>query len=602
MYLDISASPLNTITADILVAFVASDEALFNKTREELCALFPSVQPTLDAATASGDFTAKKDSVLLMYLSAPSSAKTVSKTSAKETSTKQPGRKFLSEPSPQGTDGNSASSPRLLLVGLGEIQHVSRQTLRSAAATAGKFASGKKLTSAALLVPYISTFELADIAELLTEGIMLTAYKFTKYFSGKDAPKGNTIERLTLIVSEHTAPEHMASSMKKSEAEGKVAKKSTKSSALQEAKHGALYAQAVSEGVLLARALANAPNNEIYPETLAQAAERAAKEAGFSLTVLEKKKIAALKMNGLLTVNKGSERPPVFLVMEYRGAANNEAPIVLIGKGVTFDTGGISIKPAAGMGEMKSDMHGAASVIGTIYAAAKLKLKRNIVALVPATDNMPSGSAVVPGDVITYSNGLTVEVDNTDAEGRLILADALIYAQQYNPQAVIDLATLTGACVVALGTVTSGLFGTDETLKARLKAAADYTNEYVCELPLYAEYEELIKSDIADIKNTGGRYAGAITAALFLKRFTKLPPPSTPGGASSVKRSSGRAVQRSRAATAASNTADTQTRSEMPWAHLDIAGTAILPADTAYMPKGGSGVGVRLLCQMLRAW
>lgn len=235
---------------------------------------------------------------------------------------------------------------------------------------------------------------------------------------------------------------------------------------------------------------------------------------------------------------------------------------MLVGKGVTFDTGGISIKPSAGMAEMKMDMHGAATVISTITTIARLGLSVNVVALVPATENMPSGSAVVPGDVIVYTNGVSVEIDNTDAEGRLILADALLYAQKYKPQACIDLATLTGACVVALGTVTTGMMGTDAPLKSRLKLAGDYTHEYVCELPLYEEYEELIKGDITDIKNAGGRYAGAITAALFLKRFV----------------------------------------GDMPWVHLDIAGTAMLSSDTPYTPKGASGVGVRLLTDMLRKW
>ena len=210
---------------------------------------------------------------------------------------------------------------------------------------------------------------------------------------------------------------------------------------------------------------------------------------------------------------------------------------------------------------MKSDMHGAASVIGTMYTIAKLGLKRNVIALVPSTENMPSGTAYVPGDILTFMNGKTAEIDNTDAEGRLVLADALCYADRYKPSAVIDLATLTGACVVALGTVTTGMMGTDEKTKNRLRLAADKTNEYVCELPLYEEYEEQISSDYADIKNSGGRNAGAITAALFLKHFVSY-----------------------------------------PWVHLDIAGTGIQPKLSHYTTKGASGVGVRLLTEMLRHW
>jgi len=210
---------------------------------------------------------------------------------------------------------------------------------------------------------------------------------------------------------------------------------------------------------------------------------------------------------------------------------------------------------------MKSDMHGAATVIGAMYSIASLGLKRNVVALVPSTENMPSGSAMVPGDILTFMNGKTAEIDNTDAEGRLILADALCYADRYKPLTVIDVATLTGACVVALGTVTTGMMGTDADTMSRLKQSASNTNEYVCELPLYEEYEELISSDYADIKNSGGRYAGAITAGLFLKHFVTY-----------------------------------------PWVHLDIAGTGIAPKPSYYSPKGATGVGVRLLTDMVMNW
>jgi len=247
--------------------------------------------------------------------------------------------------------------------------------------------------------------------------------------------------------------------------------------------------------------------------------------------------------------------------MEYNGGRKGDKPVVLVGKGITFDTGGISIKPAAGMSDMKGDMHGAASVIGTMYTIAKLGLPVNVVGLVPSTENMPSGSAMVPGDILTFMNGKTAEIDNTDAEGRLILADALCYADRYKPQAVIDLATLTGACVIALGNTTTGMLGTDEHTKTMLANAGKRTSEYVCELPLYEEYEELIQSDYADIKNSGGRAAGTITAALFLKHFVTY-----------------------------------------PWVHLDIAGTALAPKAGPYAPKGATGVGVRLLTDMLQNW
>lgn len=455
--------------------------------------------PETKAVFESGDFKGKKDTSVLVYL------------------------------------GGKAKSGRLVMIGLGDADKISMEGLRRAAATAAKALSAKKLTSLAAQIPSGIAIDAEGSGEALTEGFMLAAFKLTRYFSDKEK-KGNTLENITLC--------------------------SENKKVLADAKKGAEYAEKVCTGTLLARELAQTPDNDMYPEKLAEAARKAGKDAGFDVTILDKKKIESLKMHGLLGVNQGSKRPPVFIVMEYNGAGKSDKPIVLVGKGVTFDTGGISIKPAAGMSEMKADMHGAASVISTMVAVAKLGLKINLVGLVPSTENMPSGSAIVPGDVIVYTNGVSVEVDNTDAEGRLILADALMYAQKYKPQACIDLATLTGACVVALGTVTSGLMGTDNKLKQRIKEAGDYTHEYVCELPLYEEYEELIKGDITDIKNAGGRYAGAITAALFLKRFV----------------------------------------GDMPWAHLDIAGPAMPSSEGAYIPKGGSGVGVRLLTDMIRKW
>ncbi|MCS6807602.1 MAG: leucyl aminopeptidase [Bacteroidota bacterium] len=455
--------------------------------------------PETQEVFESGDFTGKRDSVTMLY-----------------------------------TNGK-AKSVRLCLVGVGEADKVTLEIMRRAAAAVAKAATSKKLKSLAVAVPSGLALDAEGIGEAATEGLCLAAYKLTRYFSDKERT-GNTLEAITFC----------------SEAKKTLAS----------VKKGAEYALVVAQGTLLARTLANIPNNDMYPEKLAEAAHKEGKEGGFKVTVLDKKRIEALKMHGLLAVNQGSKRPPVFIIMEYNGGSKGDKPIILVGKGVTFDTGGISIKPATGMAEMKMDMHGAATVIATLRTAAQLGLPLNLIGLIPATENMPSGSALVPGDVIVYSNGVSVEVDNTDAEGRLILADALIYAQQYKPQACIDLATLTGACVIALGSVATGMMGTDATLKSRLKLAGEYTHEYVCELPLHEEYEELIKSDIADVKNSGGRSAGAITGALFLKRFV----------------------------------------GDMPWVHLDIAGTAILSSDMPYTPKGASGVGVRLLIDMLRKW
>jgi leucyl aminopeptidase len=295
---------------------------------------------------------------------------------------------------------------------------------------------------------------------------------------------------------------------------------------------------------------------------MAQAARRIAKHRRMSLHVLNVAQMKKLGMHAFLGVAQGSDEPAKFIILEYRGAKRGESPIVLIGKGLTFDSGGISIKPSDNMGEMKSDMAGGAAVLGAIMAAAELELPLNVIGLVPATENLPGGCALKPGDILKSFSGQTIEVVNTDAEGRLILADALTYAQRYKPVAVIDLATLTGACKIALGDHVIGMFGNDGSLKEKVRTAGEQTGERVWELPLWEDYHELIKSDVADFKNTGGRAGGAITAAAFLGKFV----------------------------------------GDFPWVHLDIAGPAWLAKDKPYTPKGATGVGVRLLVQCLRDW
>lgn len=427
--------------------------------------------------------------------------------------------------------GSAAATARIVLTGLGETKAISLETLRRAAAAAAKRAASAGCQHLAIEVQPVNDLDVTSCAQAIVEGALLSQYAFDKYKT-INAGNGKKVRKLTLLTDR---------------AQQKAVAK------------GADAGLIIVDGVNLARDLANAPNCEIYPETLAQRAQEVGRKAGFKTTVLNKRKIEGLKMGGLLGVNQGSVRPPVFIVMEYMNGPKTEKPLVLVGKGVTFDTGGISIKPAPGMSDMKSDMHGAATVIGTMQTIARLGIKRNVVGIVPATENMPSGTALVPGDIITFMNGKTAEIDNTDAEGRLILADALCYADRYKPSSVIDLATLTGAIVIALGSVTTGMMGTDAKMMDRLREAATRTHEYVGELPLYEEYEELISSDYADIKNSGGRSAGSITAALFLKHFVSY-----------------------------------------PWVHLDIAGTAIQPKASHYTCKGGSGVGVRLLTDMLR--
>jgi leucyl aminopeptidase len=321
------------------------------------------------------------------------------------------------------------------------------------------------------------------------------------------------------------------------------------------AKAALLRAQAVAEGVALARELANLPGNHATPTRLAQAAQEMGKAHGLKVEVLERKDCEKLGMGSFLAVAQGSAEPCKFIVAQYHGGPKKQAPIVLVGKGITFDTGGISLKPGAEMDEMKFDMGGAASVLGTLKAVAVAKAKVNLVVVVPATENMPGGKAVKPGDVVKSMSGQTIEILNTDAEGRLILCDALTYAERFKPELVIDVATLTGACVIALGHHRSGLFCADDALAAELIAAGDTALDPAWRMPLDEEYDEALKSNFADIPNIGGRAGGAITAAMFLKRFA----------------------------------------SKLRWAHLDIAGTAWKSGAA----KGGTGRPVALLSEFV---
>ncbi|MBP1691559.1 MAG: cytosol aminopeptidase, partial [Bacteroidetes bacterium] len=381
------------------------------------------------------------------------------------------------------------------------------------------------------------SFTPEDTAQSLVEGALLAAYRFDKYQT-LDQDQKFTPEIFTLV--------------------------GTSEKRLPALKQGAGRARVVCKSVYLARDLANAPGNEITPDALARHARRVGRETGVSVKVLNEQRIIRLGMGGLAGVAQGSAHPPRFIIMDYkpRRASRRVPTIVLVGKGITFDSGGISIKPSANMAEMKMDMSGAAAVIGTLQAVATMGLPVRLVALIPAAENLPDGKALKPGDILKHLNGMTSEVDNTDAEGRLILADALAYATRYSPDLVIDLATLTGAVVVALGHVATGMLGTAQEAMKQIEEAGQRTYERVWQLPLFEEYERLIKSEIADVKNTGGRWAGAITGAAFLKKFTGT----------------------------------------YRWVHLDIAGTAMMEEATEYIPKGGSGVGVRLLVDMLRHW
>ena len=312
---------------------------------------------------------------------------------------------------------------------------------------------------------------------------------------------------------------------------------------------------AIAKGVTLARELGNLPANHCTPSYLATQAQRLGKEAGLKVEVLDRKDTEKLGMGAYLAVAQGSAEPPRFIVMHYQGATKKQAPIVLVGKGITFDTGGISLKPGEAMDEMKFDMGGAASVLGTLCAVAELKPKVNVIGIIAATENMPGGRAVKPGDVVTSLSGQTIEILNTDAEGRLVLCDALTYAERFKPAAVVDIATLTGACVIALGGVRSGLFSNDDALAADLLAAGEAAQDTCWRMPVDDEYDEALKSNFADMANIGGRPGGAITAAMFLKRFT----------------------------------------AKLCWAHLDIAGTAWKSGAA----KGATGRPVGLLAHFV---
>jgi leucyl aminopeptidase len=327
-----------------------------------------------------------------------------------------------------------------------------------------------------------------------------------------------------------------------------------------DSRRGLSNGQAIGSGHSLARRLAMMPGNLCTPDYLAQTAGEISKRYGLGLTILGRREMEAERMGSFLAVAQGTPQEPKLIVLEYKGGKPNAKPVVLVGKGLCFDSGGISIKPAQGMEFMKFDMCGAAGVLGTFEALGQLKPEVNVVGVVGATTNMPSGTAMNPGDVVKASNGKSIEIINTDAEGRLVLADCLSYVKRFDPAVVIDAATLTGACVIALGHTASGVFSSDDTLIAEILAAGKRAGEPGWPLPLWDEYKDLIKSDVADIKNSGGRPAGATTAAMFLKEFAE----------------------------------------GYTWAHMDIAGTAYSETDLVTIPKGPTGVPTGTFIEFVR--
>jgi leucyl aminopeptidase len=425
---------------------------------------------------------------------------------------------------------------RILLVGLGVRREAGLEQLRQAAGTAAGQLQGKRLANLACALPLLELPRTtpSERIEAVVEGLLLANYRFDRYRTDDQHPRPEGPQNGWLLVDRQADRQAITTAL--------------------------ATAQVLAGAVKLARDLVNEPGNVKSPAYLAEQAGAAATAGGFRCTVLGQAELELEGCGALLGVAQGSAREPRLIVLEYRGAAEGQAPIALVGKGVVFDAGGISLKPAEKMDEMKMDMAGGAAVIATVLAAAQLKLPVNLVGVVPAVENLPSGTAIRPGDILTSLSGKTIEVLNTDAEGRLILADALTYVRRFQPRLVVDVATLTGACIIALGQHASAVLGSDPALVRALRAAGEQTGERLWELPLWAEYDQQIKSEVADVKNTGGRPAGTITAAAFLQRFTQ----------------------------------------GLKWAHLDIAGTAWIEQAQPYRPKGASGVGVRLLTEFLR--
>lgn len=424
---------------------------------------------------------------------------------------------------------------RVLLVGMGKQSEATVNTLRHTAAHASRKAKELMLADCTLALPFLTSVSIEYCIQAVVEGFRLGQYAFLEHKSSPSTEELHTVEHVTILLNQQTT--------------------------VDEAQQGVFYGQAIAEGVILARNLANAPGNVLTPARLGEIAQEMGTQHGLHVRVLEGEDIA--NFGGLLAVGKGSVQTPRFIIVEYGTASDDTPTICLVGKGITFDTGGISIKPSDKMDEMKMDMSGAAAVLGTMRVLAEIQPPLHVVSLISAAENMPDAAAYKPGDIITTLSGKTVEVLNTDAEGRIVLADALHYAQQYSPQAIVDVATLTGAIVIALGPHATGVMGNNQPLIDRLIEAGIMTHERVWPLPLWQEHKELMKSTFADIKNISGRPASSITAAAFLSEFVGT----------------------------------------CAWAHLDIAGTAWTDKPSFdYISKGATGVGVRLLTHMLRDW
>jgi leucyl aminopeptidase len=418
----------------------------------------------------------------------------------------------------------------LVLVGMGKEKDFNTDKLRGIVSEACRYLRNKQIQNIAFFVPS-TDLTLKLTGQIITEGAVLGLYTFRKHITAKPEQKG--IQHFTIIAPDKNAAEQI--------------------------KSGLNTGRIIAEAVNLTRDMVNEPSNFMTPENMADVAKKIAQDNNLEIDIFEREAIQQLGMGALLGVSQGSNNPPKFIVLKYKGRSDNKLDLALIGKGLTFDSGGISLKPSEKMEEMKGDMAGGAAVLGAISAIAQLKPAINVAAVIAAVENMPGGKAYKPGDVVQAMNGKTIEVISTDAEGRLTLADALSYVNiKLKAKHIVDVATLTGACITALGNICSGLFSNNQPLADQVKAASAASGELTWQMPMFEEYKEQNKSDVADMKNTGGRPAGAITAALLLSEFA--------------------------AAT--------------PWVHLDIAGVDQTDRERKYYVKGATGIPVRTLVNL----
>lgn len=489
---------------DLVACFVCE-----NGKQPPVCEI-AAAQPQIDRAFSAGDFEGKEGQTLLFY---PTSDMT----------------------------GQHLQTRRVLVVGLGKLEGEKkidpRETFRKGGGTVAKTALGTRASKIMVAVPETIGFDIAEITECLAEGLLMGSYQFRKYINSSNEDqldKAGHLDEICLYASA-TAP----------------------------AKRGMNKGRVAAAACCSARDMANEPGNVWTPTSFATCGRSLAKKYGFGCRILAKSDMQRLGMGGILGVSSGSAQPPKMVILEYH-SSKNAPTLLLVGKGLTFDAGGISIKPSNGMEEMKYDMCGGAAVMTAMAAIGQEQPKGiNVVAIVPAAENLPGPEALKPGDIITHYGGKTVEVVNTDAEGRLLLADGLAYGiKKYKPAAVIDLATLTGAVVVALGHHRTGLLSNDDQLARQVEEAGQRCGEPLWRLPLGPEYRKQIQSKVADIKNVGDRAAGTITAATYLQEFV----------------------------------------GETPWVHLDIAGTAWNFTEKSYVPAGPSGIGVRTLIELVRNW